>query len=194
MMTRSARCIVRLSLLSVLVIGLATGVWASNLNDFPPIDDDSSEATADFEFNQRAYTSPMLVPAAAFHSDGTDADAFNFYSNTGYIGGDGDGTSTCMYAPLNVPLGATITYFYANVVDNNGAIDMSVYLWRVDKDTGNSDIMASVTSTGADTSIDAIFTTSITEPLIAWQYAYFVTSCIHDNFRLYNARVYFDGP
>ncbi len=194
MMRKSARCIVRLSLLVALVIGVAAGAWAWNPNDIPPINDDSIEVTPDHERNQRAYSSPMVVPAAAFHSDGGDADSHNFYFNYGYIAGDGDGSSTCMYAPLNVPAGATISWFYANVTDNNAGLDMTVFLRRVNKDTGYAEVMASVTSSGADSGIDVLFNLTITEPLVSWHFAYFVTTCVYDDFKLYNARVYYDEP
>ncbi len=187
-------CILRISLV-VLLAGLAAGVQASNPNDLPPVFDDSVQVPASFEADQqKAYTSPMLVPAAAFHSDGSDPDSHSFYFNVGFIGSDNDGTSTCMYAPINLPDGAHVTDFYSNLMDNNASLEMSVYLLRVDKDTGWASEMASVTSTGADTNIDSLWTNSITDPDIDWHYAYFVTTCIHDDFRIYNARVYYTEP
>ena len=138
------------------------------------------------------YSSPLVIPAAAFSSDGYDPDSmfFDFYG--GYVRGN-SATDGCVKAPAYLPNGATITHLYATLYDKNASNPVWADLWRVNRLTGATDWMATVETTGASTSIQNLYTTSIDDPLVNYpDYAYYVTSCLlSSNLRLYSVRIYF---
>ena len=141
------------------------------------------------------YSSPLVIPAAAFSSDGYDPDSFFMWFDGGYI----RGTSAhygCVKAPAYLPNGATVTAVYASVYDNDGTYDIGIDLRRVSNATGVMEKMASLSSTGTSSAIRTIVDPSIDHPLIDYpMYSYYVTTCLESsNIRLYSVRIYFDGP
>ena len=141
------------------------------------------------------YSSPLVIPAAAFSSDGYDPDSMFFSFFGGYVRGNA-ATDGCVKAPAYLPNGATITKMCATVYDNDTIYPVWVDLWRVDNLSGDTDWMATVETTGASTSVKWVCDTSIDDPLVVYPgYAYYVTSCLFSsNIRLYSVRIYFDGP
>lgn len=141
------------------------------------------------------YSSPLVIPAAAFSSDGWDPDSFFMFFAGGYI----CGTSAhygCVKAPAYLPNGATVTNVYASVYDNDGTYDVAIYLRRVSNSTGVTAIIASLSSTGTSTAMRNIVDSSIDHPVIDYPtYSYYVTTCLgSSDIRLYSVRIYFDGP
>ena len=141
------------------------------------------------------YSSPLVIPAAAFSSDGYDPDSMFFSFPLGYVRGNAamDG---CVKAPAYLPNGATVTSVYASVYDNDGTYNIYIKLRRVDNYTGATATMASLSSTGTSSAIRNIVDSSIDHPLIDYpQYSYYVTTCLPSyDIRLYSVRIYFDGP
>jgi hypothetical protein len=136
-------------------------------------------------------TSPLVIPAAAFSSDGFDPDSMFFSFWEGYL--RGGNINTCVKAPVYLPKGAKMIDMWTSVYDNDAAASMWVRLYRVDNFTGVVDEMAYVGTSGAadyiQTPWDWIDYALVTYP----QYSYYVGSCMEssDN-RLYSVRIYYN--
>lgn len=141
-------------------------------------------------FNGTCYSSPLVIPAAAFSSDGDAEGTYYFWFSGGYV--SGTGTYGCIKAPAYLPNGATVTEVYASVYDNDGTDNLWIDLMRVNRLDGVTDTMASPATSGSSTDIQQISDTSIVEPLIDYpNYAYYVTTCLPSDMRLYSVRIYF---
>lgn len=141
------------------------------------------------------YSSPLVIPAAAFSSDGYAPDSFYMWFAGGYIRGT-SAHNGCVKAPAYLPNGATVTYVYASVYDNDGTYNIGIDLTRVNNGTGVTGTIASLSSTGTSTVIRNLLDASIDHPLVDYPtYSYYVTSCLlSSDIRLYSVRIYFDGP
>jgi len=140
--------------------------------------------------------SPLVIPAAAFRSDGWDpVDDTMFYFLGGYMRGD-DNLYGCVQAPAYLPQGAYIYNMFASVYDNDPASSISVTLWR--KYTYGSDWgfqMANVQTTMDATGIQVLGDTTINYPrqVAPFRYAYYVTTCINSpEERLYSIRLWYN--
>jgi hypothetical protein len=135
--------------------------------------------------------SPLVIPAAAFSSDGSDPDGF-FFNFAGYL--DGNGTA-CLKAPAYLPDGVTVTDLYASLYDNSTS-DIFVTLRRVDVSSGTSDNLAEVSSTSASSSIQSRQDNTINYADVSYPlYAYYVTTCLNSvDHRLYSVRIYYTVP
>ena len=160
--------------------------------------DPSSQASESDELNQpgaagdrMGYTSPLIIPAADFSSDGVDPDGF-FFNFVGYV--DGNGTA-CLKAPAYLPNGATVVSVYASLYDNTTS-DIGLNLRRVNITNGESDVMGSLATSSSGTSLQQRYDTSIDYPVISYPtYAYYVTTCLNSvDHRLYSVRIYYTGP
>ncbi len=77
------------------------------------------------------YSSPMVIPAAAFHNDGEDPNGFYFNQN-GYL--EGDGTSVKMFAAAYLPQGAAVESLTLYAIDGTDACtvpSVNAWLFRV---------------------------------------------------------------
>jgi hypothetical protein len=144
------------------------------------------------EVLEAGYQSPLVIPAADFSSDGDDPDGFFFNFAGGYINGDG---SACLKAPAYLPKGATISSVYASLYDNASG-DVTVNLRRVNRSTGATNKMATVSTTSNSTNIQQRSDISINYPTVSYPtYAYYVTTCLsYANHRIYSVRIYYTGP
>jgi len=134
-------------------------------------------------------SAPLVIPAAAFTSDGFDPDGFFFSFSGGYVNGDG---TTCLKAPAYLPKGAHVYAVYASLYDNaSGSI--AVNLRRVNRSTGVTKVMASMSTTSDSTSIQNWPDFSISYPDISYPaYAYYITTCLNSaDHRLYSVRIYY---
>ena len=136
-------------------------------------------------------SSPLVVPAAAFTSDGVDPDGFDFDFAGGYVDGSG---SACLKAPAYLPAGATVVAVWASLLDNSAAGNIAVRLRRVNVYSGISDVMASVTTVEDSEDIQQRGTSFVTKPHVDHsQYAYYLTTCLnYTEHRLYSVRIYYD--
>jgi hypothetical protein len=135
-------------------------------------------------------SAPLVIPAAAFTSDGWDPDGFFFSFSGGYVNGDG---SACLKAPVYLPKGAVVYRTYASLYDNDSSGSITVNLRRVNKSTGATNVMASMSTTSDSTSIQNRPDLSISYPEIEYPlYAYYATTCLKSaDHRLYSVRIYY---
>ena len=136
-------------------------------------------------------SSPLVVPAAAFTSDGVDPDGFDFDFAGGYVDGSG---SACLKAPAYLPAGATVVAVWASLRDNTAAGYITVSLRRVNVYSGDSDVMASVTTPEDSADNQQRGTSLITNPLVDYsEYTYYLTTCLnYAEHRLYSVQIYYD--
>ncbi|MCL7454855.1 MAG: hypothetical protein M8467_17605 [Anaerolineae bacterium] len=139
--------------------------------------------------------SPLVVPAAAFSSDGFDPASTFFYFLGGYMRGAATGPG-CVQAPVYLPQPAKMADLYASVYDNDPAAGMAVTLWRVNNFTGTTDVLAQAATTGAfaSTAIVVLVDYTIDFPNVSYPTsAYYLTTCIPNaNLRLYSVRIYYE--
>ena len=141
--------------------------------------------------------SPLIIPAAAFSSDGFDPANYNFWFATGAVEGVDSpptGYAPCLKAPVYLPLWAKVYQFWASVYDNDAGYNVGVSLRRVSNYDGSSAvIMATVSSTGASTNIQSVGDYSIDSPIIYYpDYSYYVTMCLNrSNTKLYSVRIWY---
>ncbi|KPL06836.1 hypothetical protein AMJ86_06995 [bacterium SM23_57] len=128
-------------------------------------------------------SSTLVIPAAAFSSDGGFPDDFFFDFDNGYVQGD---NFACLKAPVYLPDGAKVTSVTASLYDN-APVDFGVDLRRVNVVTGTVDVMASIMTTRNSTSIQQRSDTTISYPEVSYPaYAYFLTTCLNSpSHRLY---------
>ena len=137
-------------------------------------------ASSDYKYAS-SKTHYYSVPAAAFQQETTGS--FNKATSNGSIYAFGGEAAAVGYfsAPIHLPDGASITCVSFYEVDNDTTYDLqTAELFRNDASVltshGNTTVCASITSTtGANTDIRAMTTTSISNPLIDNQnYAYYL--------------------
>jgi hypothetical protein len=143
------------------------------------------------EVEGQVYRSPLVIPAADFSSDGFDPDGFRFSFTGGYLAGLSG--NNCLQAPAYLPDDALVTDLFVTFVDNAGGADLFLELRRVNNFNGDSNIMASVRSTGASATISSLRDNTIANGTIVYpDYSYYVTVCLpSNNIRLYSARVHY---
>jgi hypothetical protein len=134
----------------------------------------------------------LVVPGAAFTSDGIDPDGHFFSFGGGYVNGVG---TACLKAPAYLPNGAVVTDLYASIYDN-AAGNVTVQLARVNRISGATNAMASASTTSDSTSIQNRYDSSIDYPQISYpDYAYYLITCLNDaDHRVYSVRIYYRGP
>ena len=176
---------------AIIVAGLGiVPVLAYNGDQLPP---GENHALAPQPHAPQAFdgSSPLVVPAAAFTSDGGDPDGFGFSITGGYI--DGSGTA-CLKAPVYLPKGVTVYAVDAALYDN-GPGQILLELRRVDRFTGATNTMANLFTDSDSTSIQHPSDLSIQYPEIGDLYsthAYYLSTCLNDaNHRLYAVRIHY---
>lgn len=144
--------------------------------------------------NNLSGVAPVMVPAAAFVSDGFQPDSFFFPFGGGYFQGDANNYG-CMEAPIYIPQGAKVMEVFASVYDNDVARGISIAVRRVDNFSGGTDILASMSTTGPDAfaGVQVISDITVLDNLITYpDYSYYVTTCLGSgDIRLYSVRLYF---
>ncbi len=140
-----------------------------------------------------AGPAPLVIPGAAFASDGTFPDSHFFSFSGGYQMGSSSGGDGCMAAPAYLPDGVEVYQMVATLYDNDATNDIYVQLWRVDNSTGVTAIMGEVSTSGAQASIVTPFEASMNYPAVEYPYySYYVTTCLLGaSHRLYAVRVYY---
>lgn len=156
----------------------------------PPIALPDPEVAQPQNFGGR---SPLVIPAAAFRSDGIHPNGVGFYFSTGYQTGNGT-AGACIMAPAYLPNYAIMYQMFASVYDNDGANDLEIVLRRVNNYTGAVDILAHAGTAGASTAIQTPYAATIQHPVVTYpDYSYYVTACLPTSLlRLYSVRIYYD--
>jgi hypothetical protein len=138
---------------------------------------------------EAVHSSPLVVPAAGFASDGSSPDTmfFSFY------GGNISGNS-CWQAPVNLPPGANIKYIYASLYDNDITGNTWLDFYRVDNYSGVSNLLAGIVTTTDYDGIQILYApiSEIYNEVSYPQFSYYLGSCGDSALtRLYSVRVYF---
>jgi hypothetical protein len=140
----------------------------------------------------QAFTTggPLVIPAAAFRSDGLRPGGYTFWFPFGYMQGS---TGDCVMAPAYLPQGAVIFEMFASVYDNDAANNVTVNLRRLNRDTGAVDLIGSLNTTGTSTAIQTPYDSTIMNPVVSYPYyAYYVSTCLEtSNTRLYSVRIWY---
>lgn len=138
--------------------------------------------------------SPMVIPAAAFATNGNYDDTIFIHPFEGYIRGK-SGTDGCVQAPLYLPQGAEISEVYASILDNDAGANAFVALMRSDNTAyHDSDELAYMTSISASSSMQAVFDSTINHHIVRLpRYHYYIQTCLPSaDIRLFSVRVYFN--
>lgn len=137
----------------------------------------------------------LVIPAAAFSSDGYNANSFFFTFSGGYIQGatEYDG---CVKAPVYLPKLARVYEAWATVYDNDSTYSFMIDLRRLDNFTGATAVMATMVTSSASTYVQTPYDISINNPLVLYpDYSYYVTTCLlSSNLRLYSVRIWYTEP
>jgi hypothetical protein len=136
-------------------------------------------------------SSPVVIPAAAFSSDGFDPGSMFFSFWDGSL--RGGNTNTCFKAPVYIPLRARMIDMWTSLYDNDPGANLWVRLFRVANYTGVVDELAYVATTGAadyiQTPWDWIDNPSVQYP----EYSYYLGGCAESSeTRLYSVRIYYE--
>jgi hypothetical protein len=183
-------------MLTLPALGLASNSKDPGDNREAQVYDDESpsviERDLDGETAGSGYTSPLVIPAADFSSDGGFPDDFFFDFEYGYLQGDG---FACLKAPVYLPDGVTVTSVNASLYDNASG-NVVVELRRVNVTTGTVDVMANPGTFADSTDIQHPNDVFIYYPEVSYpEYAYFLTTCLSSpSHRLYSVRIYYTGP
>lgn len=128
------------------------------------------------------YVAPVIISAADGNGDGQASDYFFSFGTGMYNHTDG-----CHMAPAYLPHGGltdtvTVDNLFIFAIDNNAGIDANYALWRKDTlSTASPTIMASVSTIGASTNIQILGDTSVVDPVVTRDYAYYITWCAVDS-------------
>ena len=137
---------------------------------------------------------PLIVPAADFHSDGFYPDSawFDFFNGTWEGRSWGDG---CMVAPVYLPDGVTVTGVLVTFIDNDVGNHINFDLFRTNLSTSVVENLAYLNTTSFSESPNPQqhSTTFITYGTIDHSnYTYFLTTCLPtENTKLVGLQVYY---
>jgi len=139
-------------------------------------------------------TSPLVIPAAAFATNGDSPSSTNMIWYEGYIAGTAL-AGGCIQAPVYLPDNTEIMSFYISYIDEDGGQDFSVWLTRTTNTSVAASLdLATVSTTGSSTSVRTAGDTSIQQPIVNLpEYSYYVGTCLPSaSTKLISARIYFE--
>jgi hypothetical protein len=141
------------------------------------------------------FTSPLVVPAAEFVSDGYYPSSTFFDSTGGYVRGVGTVAVSgggCLRASVYLPPKAAIKSFYAYVYDNDADNEVTVTFQRIRTMTGVYDELGQVSTSSANTQIHSLGDETIAHNFTDNLHAYYLTTCLKtQNTRLYAVRIFY---
>ena len=149
---------------------------------------DEDATTKDF-----GGSSPLVIPAAAFATNGNYDDTYFFHPFEGSMRGK-SATDGCVHAPAYLPQGAEVFQVYASVLDEDAAADVYIDLKRSNNYAyHDADTMASAHTNGSSSVIQSIFDESISHALVSYpRFHYWVQLCLPSaDTKLYSVRIYF---
>lgn len=135
-----------------------------------------------------ASSATLVLPPAAFASDGFDPDGFSVNFAGGYLYGVVE-SGACLMAPVNVPAGATITSLSVRVTDSNASLFEGFDLYRIDLSTGEAQVIGSVSTPAGAAGISWYNDTTITSNVVDANYAYQLTTCVRPSIRVHGVRI-----
>jgi len=130
----------------------------------------------------------LVLPPAAFSSDGYDPDGF-YNGNQGYLNGKVD-SGACLVAPVQLPDGVTISSFEVRLKDNNANLYEWFDLFRTNLATGATDTLATVSSPAGSTwTLVVLVDDTVNSPVVSDMYAYSVVTCVRPSIYVYSVRI-----
>lgn len=150
----------------------------------------------------KAYGSPLLIPAAAFRSDGVNPSQLQYDANLGMLRGQ-DSENAFAVAPIYLPEGATVASIMASIfdgLDGTGAgcedpdqQDLGVWIFRVTNNTGEVSTMAFFGTTGLNAAIQHPLDSSVEYPMVEYpEYAYYAaTRVCHSAHAFHNLQIWY---
>ena len=141
------------------------------------------------------YTSPLVISAADFRSDGGVPNSSMFWFLQGSIEGNANGNG-CIMAPVYLPNNAEVYQMWASMVDNEASYTTYVDFRRVDNYTGAMTTLAHVETTVDSPSVVNIGDNTITEPVIQYpDFSYYITTCVSNPLnKILSVRFWFNLP
>jgi hypothetical protein len=168
--------------------GVALAPAGPNSNERPATPPNAAELEA-ASTTAASGSGYLVLPPAAFTSDGLIPDGFFVYFGGGYFVGQVE-SSACVLAPVNLPAGVQITSLEARLDDQNSDAYEWFDLYRINLQTGNAEIIASVSSpTGTTGGVVSLVDTTITSPEVSDMYAYQLCTCTRLAIYVYGARI-----
>ena len=144
------------------------------------------EAALTVSLNGPAF---LVLPPAAFTTDGYDPDGFFNYFSGGYFYGIVP-SGACVLAPVQLPAGVTITGLEVRLNDNNATASEWFDLYRTNLATGATQLLASVSSpTGTTGGVVALVDNTVSNPTVSDMYAYQLCTCTRETVYVYGARI-----
>ncbi|MBG0785628.1 MAG: hypothetical protein H0S79_11045 [Anaerolineaceae bacterium] len=172
----------------------AESVYQTDGTDFNPnrlLEEDGREIEATTTMGGPSMTAPnyFIIPPSGFVSDGYDPDGLYISFTGGYITAM-EQTLGCIAAPVNLPLGTKIVGMDVRVSDQNNSSNQYYFLSRINLETGDTEVIATVNSPyGTTAGLVSLITTTITEPLVSDEYAYQINTCIHMMINTYAVKI-----
>jgi len=144
---------------------------------------------------QFTETSPLVIPAAAFRSDGILPDSFFFPFGGGYLQGDSQNYG-CVVAEVPLPSGVVVRRMSVSLYDNDALFNVGVRLRRVSNFNGSGSMMGSVSTFGTSSSVRVLTDPYIVDSFIAYpEFSYHLETCLSSgNIRLYSVQLYYAPP
>ncbi|MBN1640597.1 MAG: hypothetical protein JXA09_05115 [Anaerolineae bacterium] len=139
-------------------------------------------------------TSYLVLPAAAFSSDGVDPDGFFFSFGGGYLVGTAE-SGACLAAPVRLPAGTTVVSLEVFLLDSNNSNQEWFDLYRVELATGSTATLATVSSPiGTTGSVVKLVDDTVAHPEVSDAYAYYVATCARPSIYVHGVRIgHFSG-
>jgi hypothetical protein len=140
------------------------------------------------------FLSPLVIPAADFRNNGQAPNGYYFAFGYGKI--QSQSGTVYLMAPAYLPQNATVNQMSVTFCDNGGAMRPWLNLYRVSKDTGVVDTMASATTASTSVNVQHVSDVSISNPLVVYPtYSYYVGTGLFDASQcIYSVRLYYTGP
>jgi hypothetical protein len=131
----------------------------------------------------------LVLPSAAFTSDGDYPDGFFMSFSEGYFYGT-VASGACLLAPVQLPAGVTITGLEVRLNDNNATAVEWFDLYRTNLATGATQLIASVSSPAGTTGgVVALVDNTVLNPTVSDMYAYQLCTCARETVYVYGARI-----
>jgi hypothetical protein len=131
----------------------------------------------------------LVLPPAAFTSNGDIPNGFHIAGTEGYFFGTVD-QNACLVAPVQLPAGVTIASFEVRLDDHNLNSSEWFDLVRTNLETGDAETMATVSSPEDYTwGLVALVDGTIDDPVISNMYTYSVVTCARLQVYVYSVRI-----
>ena len=127
------------------------------------------------------------ISSTAFHAISSAQECELWFGNLFALFND-----CILIAPVGLPNGAQVNKVEMTAGDNNGSKNVLLQLWRQSKDTGDSDLMANLESSGMSTTVRQFSTTTITDETVSYPiYSYFLYIILSPDHSVSSVRIWY---